>query len=252
MGFFTSITNSLFGKGGSGTAGEGVAAAKEYGAQATFNPYTVRTGFGGTSYDKDTGFQSNLSPELLQALSQSTSGYTDVLSAFQGFSPEERAQSIFDEQVAMLTPAITQMVQQQRGSLFGSGRLGQTLASEAQGLGEGGGLLNVGDVALNRSISQAYAPLAANARTQAMAEYGQLGQLSGGLMSNIANLTGLEQNLLGMGGTLEAQRGASYLGAGNLITGAYGTKAGIDQQQRGQNADFIGGMISAFAPVPGK
>lgn len=251
MGFFSGITNALFGGGGAGTAGEAVGIARDYASKSVFQPFTVTTGAGTAGYDPSTGFTSQLSPEMQAALSGSLTGAQDVLSAFRGFSPEERAQELVSQQVSMLQPEFERLFSQQATSGFRSGTLGKRMAGQSLGLGEDIGLVNVGDVATQRIISQALAPIAANAQTQALSEYGTLANLSQGLLSGALNITGQEQALLGLGGQLEGMRGASYLGAGNLAISPMLAQAQIQQQQRGQNAGFLGGILSAGATEGG-
>lgn len=246
MGFFSSLTNSLFGKGGSGTAGEAARIAREYADQSTFKGFTVRSALGESGYDPTTGFTSTLSPEMQAALTGTLGGSEEVLSAFRDFDVGRRAEEITGQQVAMLQPEFERLFSQQATEGFRSGTLGKRLSGQVLGLGSDIGPVNVGDVATQRIISQALAPIAAQAQTQALGEYGQLAQLGTGLLSGALGITGAQQAQLGLGGQLEGMRGASYLGAGNLAVSPMLAQAQLQSTQRGQNAGFFGSVLGGF------
>jgi hypothetical protein len=246
MGFFSSITNSLFGKGGSGTAGEAVARARELAPGARFNPYTVRSGTGTTGYTGDGQFFTQLSQPYQDLLGSSLGGAQNLLSQFQEFDPSARAGEIYGEQAALLQPAFEQQATQLQNRLFGGGRLGLRLAGESQGLGAGSGMVQPDALGLGRQQQLTLAQLASGARGQALGEQAQLGQMAGGLFNIAQGVSGLENQLMGMGLNAEQARAVAYLGAANMELAPYTAKATIEQQQRGQNADFFGNLIGGF------
>lgn len=104
------LTNSLFGRGGAGTAGEAVARARELGAEAVFKPYTVTTG-SGTSQYADGELQARLSAPY-EGLRQGSLGAAGSL-------------------LPMLTGAITQAPAQFGGYGQGLMDLAATQAAQA-------------------------------------------------------------------------------------------------------------------------
>ena len=75
-----SVVSGLFGKGGSGTAGEAVARARALAPGARFNPYTVRTGTGTAGYTGDGQFYSELSQPYQNLLGTTLGGAQGLLS----------------------------------------------------------------------------------------------------------------------------------------------------------------------------
>jgi len=246
------ITNALFGKGGAGTAAEAVARARELGTGARFNPYTVTTSVGRTSYDPASGqYQTTLTSPLQQILTQATTGAGSLFGLATEFDPSVRAAEIFEEQAGLLTPAFEQQATALQNRLFGSGRLGLRLAGESQGLGAGSGMVQPDALGLGRSQQQVLAQLAPMARQQAYGEQQSLIGMATNMLNAGLQLGQVENNLMSLGLSAEQARAAAALGAANMELAPYTTKATVEQQQRGQNADFIGGVISAFAPKPG-
>jgi hypothetical protein len=174
-----SIVSGLFGKGGSGIAGQGIEEAARRAESAYFKPYTVRTGTGTTSYG-DGGFSTQLSPEYQALLGQALTGAGGLLSQFQGFDPSQRAAEIYGEQAALLQPGFEQQATALQSRLFGGGRLGLRLAGESQGLGAGSGMVQPDALGLGRAQQQTLAQLAAQSRGQALGEQAQLGQMAQG------------------------------------------------------------------------
>ena len=246
------ITNALFGKGGAGTAGEAVARARELATGARFNPYTVRTSVGSTAYDPTTGeYQTTLSGPLQSILTQATTGAGSLFGLLTEFDPSARAADIFEEQAGLLQPKFEQQATELQSRLFGSGRLGLRLAGESQGLGVGSGMVQPDALGLGRAQQQTLAQLAPLARQQAYGEQQSLIGMATSMLGAGLQLGQVESNLMSLGLTAEQARAAASLGAANMEIAPYTAKANIEQQQRGQNADFIGGVISAFAPKPG-
>ena len=241
------ITNALFGKGGAGTMGEAVARAKELGQGARFNPYTVRTSAGSTAYDPTTGtYQTTLSGPLQSILTQATTGAGSLFGKLTEFDPEARAADIFTQQAELLTPQFEQQAVALQNRLLGTGRLGLRLSGESQGLGAGGGGVQPDALGLGRQQQQTLAQLAPMARQQAYGEQASLQQLATGMLGAGLQLSQVENNLMSLGLTAEQARAAASLGAANMELAPYTAKANIEQQQRGQNAEFIGGLTSSL------
>ena len=242
-----SLVNSLFGKGGSGIAGDAIARARELGAQSVFRPYTVTTGSGSSQYLGDGQYQTTLSQPYQNLLGTSLSGASNLFGQLADFDPSRRAQEVFGEQSALLQPEFQRQAIDLQQGLFGSGRLGLRLAGESQGLGAGSGMVQPDALGLGRAQQQTLAGLATQARNQAFGEQAQLGELAGGLLQSGLNISGLERQLMEAGLNAEqARAGAAYM-SGQMQLSPYANAATIAQQQRGQNADFFGALAGAAA-----
>jgi hypothetical protein len=79
-------------------------------------------------------------------------------------------------------------------------------------------------------------------QAQQQQQFANMLGLQQGLFGQGTTLAGLEQALMAQGLDAETARTAAAYGAGNLALSPYNTAATIAQQQRGQNADFIGGL----------
>ena len=246
-----SVVSGLFGKGGSGTAGEAVARARELAPGARFNPYTVRTGTGTAGYTGDGQFYSELSQPYQNLLGTTLGGAQGLFEQFGSFDPSQRAAEIYGEQAALLQPSFEQQATQLQQGLFGSGRLGLRLAGESQGLGAGSGMVQPDALGLGRAQQQTLAQLAAGSRQQAFGEQAQLGQMAAQALQSGMGISGLEQSLMGMGLNAEQARAAASLGAAQLELQPYGMKAQIEQDQRGQNASFFGALAGAAGTALG-
>lgn len=240
-----SVVSGLFGKGGAGTAGEAVARARALAPGARFNPYTVRTATGTTGYTGDGQFFSELSQPYQNLLGTALGGAQGLFEQFGAFDPSQRAAEIYEEQSALLQPAFEQQATQLQSRLFGGGRLGLRLAGESQGLGAGSGMVQPDALGLGRAQQQTLAQLAAGSRQQAFGEQQALGSMAAQALQAGMGISGLEQSLMGMGLSAEQARAAAALGAANLELAPYATQAQIQQQQRGQNAGFFGGLLGA-------
>ena len=239
-----SITNALFGKGGSGTAGEAINVARDFAEKGQFRPYTVTTSTGRTSYDPATGgYQTTLSSPLQSLLTQATTGAGSLFGQVADFDPNVRAADIFSEQAALLQPEFERQATDLQSRLFGSGRLGLRLAGESQGLGTGSGMVSPDALGLGRAQQQTLAQLAPLARQQAYGEQQSLIGMANSMLGAGLQLGQVESNLMSLGLSAEQARAAAALGAGNLAVAPYTTKANIEQQQRGQNAGFFGSVI---------
>jgi hypothetical protein len=191
-----SLVNSLFGKGGSGIAGDAIARARELGAQSVFRPYTVTTGSGSSQYLGDGQYQTTLSQPYQNLLGTSLAGASNLFGQLADFDPSRRAQEVFGEQSALLQPEFQRQAIDLQQGLFGSGRLGLRLAGESQGLGAGSGMVQPDALGLGRAQQQTLAGLATQARNQAFGEQAQLGELASGLLQSGLNISGLEQQLM--------------------------------------------------------
>ena len=248
------ITNALFGKGGAGTAAEAVARARELGKEAVFNPWTVTTGSGTSQYLGDGQYQTTLSQPYQDILGTSLAGAGNLFERAASFDPSARASEVFGEQAALLQPQFEQQATALQNRLFGSGRLGLRLAGESQGLGAGSGMVSPDALGLGRQQQQTLAQVAANARTQAFGEQGQLQQLASGMLQSGMGISQLEQALMAQGLNAETARAAAAYASGTMQLDPYKTQAQIEQEQRGQNAGFFGSIVGAagmaMAPTP--
>lgn len=240
-----SIVSGLFGKGGSGTAGEAVARARELAPGARFNPYTVTTGTGTSGYTGDGQFYSTLSQPYQDLLGTTLGGAQGLFEQFGAFDPSQRAADIYQEQAALLQPAFEQQATQLQNRLFGSGRLGLRLAGESQGLGAGSGMVSPDALGLGRAQQQTLAQLAAGSRQQAFGEQAQLGSMAAQALQSGMGISGLEQSLMGMGLNAEQARAAAALGAMQAELAPYSTKAQMEQKQQEATAGFFGDLAGA-------
>jgi len=241
------ITNALFGKGGAGTAEEAVARARELGKEAVFKPFTVTTGSGTAKYLGDGQYQSTLSQPYQDILGTSLAGAGNLYERLAAFDPSARASEIFGEQSALLQPEFERQATNLQNTLFGSGRLGLRLAGESQGLGTGSGMVQPDALGLGRAQQQTLAELMAGARGQAYNEQGQLANIAGGLLQSGQSITALENQLLAQGVDAETARAAAAYASGNLQIDPYKTLANIEQEQRGQNANFFASLVGSAA-----
>ena len=241
-----SVVSGLFGKGGSGTAGEAVARARELAPGARFNPYAVRTGTGTTGYRGDGQFYSELSQPYQDLLGTTLGGAQGLFEQFGSFDPSQRAADIYQQQAALLQPSFEQQATQLQSRLFGGGRLGLRLAGESQGLGAGSGMVQPDALGLGQAQQQTLAQLAAGSRQQAFGEQAQLGQMAAQALQSGMGISGLEQSLMGMGLNAEQARAAAALGAGQMELQPYATKAQMEQEQQKANAAFWGNVAGAI------
>ena len=242
-----SVVSGLFGKGGSGIAQQGIEEAARRAEKAYFRPYTVTTATGTTSYG-DGGFSSQLSPEYQALLGTTLGGAENLFGQFTGFDPAVRAQQIFAEQAAGLTPEFQKQATALQSRLFGGGRLGLRLAGESQGLGAGSGMVQPDALGLGQAQQQTLAQLAAGSRQQAFGEQAQLGQMAAQALQSGMGISGLEQSLMGMGLNAEQARAAAALGAMQAELSPYATQADMQQRQQESTAGFFGAAAKAAAP----
>jgi hypothetical protein len=240
-----SIVSGLFGKGGSGIAGQGIQEAARRAESAYFKPYTVTTGMGTATYSPDTGFATTLSPEYQRILGTALGGAEGLFGQVAAFDPSARAAEVYQEQAALLQPEFQRQATELQSSLFGTGRLGLRMAGESAGLGRDSGMVSPDALGLGRAQQQTLAQLAAQSRAQAFGEQAQLGQLASGLLGAGAQISGLEQALMAQGLSAEQARAAAALGAGNLAISPYATAADMAQRQQEATAGFFGSLAGA-------
>ena len=245
-----SVVSGLFGKGGSGIAGQGIEEAARRAEKAYFRPYTVTTATGTTSYGDD-GFSAQLSPEYQALLGTTLGGAQNLFGQFTGFDPAVRAQQIFAEQAAGLTPQFQQQATALQSRLFGGGRLGLRLAGESQGLGEGSGMVQPDALGLGQAQQQTLAQLMAQSRGQAFSEQAQLGQMASGLLGAGTQISSLEGALIAQGLSAEQARAAAALGAGQLAVAPYSTAADMAQRQQESTAGFFGSLAGGIGAAMG-
>ena len=245
-----SVVSGLFGKGGSGIAGQGIKEAARRAESAYFKPYTVTTGTGTTSYGND-GFNVSLSPEYQKLLGTSLGGAQGLFDQFASFDPSARAGEIFGEQSALLQPEFQRQATELQSTLFGRGTLGKKLAGESVGLGRGAGMVQADALGLGQAQQQTLANLAAQSRNQAFGEQAQLGQMATGALQSALGISNLEQSLMGMGLNAEQARAAAALGAGNLAISPYATAADMAQRQQESNAGFFGSLVGGIGTAGG-
>jgi hypothetical protein len=239
-----SITKSL--------TGGGKAAQPQAMKEAQLQPYSYTSLIGNTSGEKGKdgayNFSTELTPQLQSLyaqgqrqaepfLSQYLSELQSPVSRFdyQYGDPRQREQEIFNQQAALLQPAFNQQNINARDTMFGTGRMGLSLAGGAVGAGAGTGLMNPDMYANNLAQSRALAELAPEARRlreqEQQAEFKRqesrfilgsgadqqrLENLLGGYGASYGTLKdvfGLEQELLGNRARLEQIRSDAMIGS---------------------------------------
>jgi hypothetical protein len=237
------LTNALFGKGGAGTAEEAIGRARELSKDTVFKPFTVTTGSGTGQYLGDGQYQATLSQPYQDILGSSLAGAGSLFDQAAAFDPSQRAQEVFGEQSALLRPEFQRQATELQSSLFGSGRLGLQLAGQSQGLGAGSGMVSPDALGLGRQQQQTLAQLAAQSRQQAFGEQAQLQQAAAGMLQSGLAVSGLEQALLAQGLDAETARAGAAYASGQMQLAPYQNLAQIQQEQRGQNANFFGSAL---------
>ena len=224
-----SVTKSIFGS--KPKAGKPMAGAQ-------FQPFGYTSLTGTATGERDGNkftFSQELSPEL-QALygygqEQSQPFLSQYLQQAQapvaGFDfnadPRAREAEIFQQQQALLQPALLQQQTQLQNNLFGSGRMGLQLAGGAAGAGAGAGMVNPDAYGLGLAQSRAIAELAPQARIMAQQEQ-ELGY-DQALNTFLTNREGQQQLLqnLGMG----------YEGAFGTVGELYNLESALTAQSAG-------------------
>lgn len=291
MPWFERMGFILYGGGGKGgrrnraargLLDEGVNLAR----QGTFKPFALTTSlgtatggpsgeFGVTTQQPFTGIQQTALTGAQGLLGQAegalarTPGQIDFT-----FDPLAAQQQMFSEQSALLDPVFAQQRSQLQNQLFGSGRMGLSLAGES--VGAGGGMVQPDAFGLGRAQSQTLAELAAQTRQQAAQEQLQrFGVSAEQLQLNEALQQQRAQNLLsggvgmfGVGAGVnelelanlqaalasEQARGASFLGASSGLTNAAQQRAGMNQSGggKGLGGAILGGFGTALGgPIGG-
>jgi len=240
------ITNALFGEGGAGTAGEAVSRARELAPGVRFNPFTVRTGAGSASYTGNGQFSTTLSEPYQNLLSTTLSGANRLFQDASTFDAGQRGAELFRERADLLQPEFEKQAVDLQNRLFGSGRLGLRLAGESQGLGTGSGMVQPDALGLGRQQQQTLAQLATTTRAEALNEQAQLQDLATNLINTGMSINEMERLLLAQGVDSETARATAQLASAQLELEPYGVLSQVQQDQRGQNAQFVGGLASSL------
>jgi len=228
------------GKGGGGGGGidPQVAALAQ---QGTFKPFALTTSAGTGFGNADGQFGASSSDQFAQAQRDALGGVNSLVpqiadsfgrpaDEFSFDSDINKAQeSLFKQQASLLQPQFTQQNQQLKNDLFGSGRMGLSLAGSAVGAG-GGGFVSPDAFGLSQSQNQTLANVAAQTRQQALGEQQQQ--------------FGIDQGVFGTNQALEQQRSQNLL-AGSQ--GLFGLGQGVSQQElellkAGINAESLRGQ----------
>lgn len=245
-------------------------------AGAQFQPYSYTSLVGNTSGTKEEdggyNFSAELTPQLQSLyeqgqqqaepfLSQYLSELQSPVSRFdyQYGDPRQREQEIFNQQAALLQPAFNQQNINTRDTMFGTGRMGLSLAGGGLGAGAGTGLVNPDMYATNLAQSRALAELAPEARrlreAEQQAEFKRqesryilgsgadqqrLENLLGGYGASYGTLRdvfGLEQELLGNRAKLEQVRSDAMVGSAQAGRNLY--------QPSSSGGGFLGSLFGS-------
>jgi hypothetical protein len=238
--------------------------------KGTFKPFTITTS-GGTAFGREGEFGAAASPAFQQIQQGALAGTQQLLPSIAGALGREvtpfefqtdadrLTQDYFTQQQALLQPAFEQQRQQLQSDLFGSGRMGLSLAGSAVGAGEG--MVNPDAFGLARAQSQTLGELASQSRQQALQDAAARYALESGVyginqqaeqqraQNLLAGTTGLfglgtgvsdmELALLSGGLTGEQVRGASYTDAAAALA------AGKEQQSSGGGKGLLGTVAGA-------
>lgn len=250
--------------------------------EAQFKPYTYTNAAGTTAStlgsDGSYNVTSNIDPRL-DRIGSSGLDYSDqFLNSFMGQAARDIPQfswrddvdgtsrRLFEEQSQLLKPAFEKQRQELQSDLFGSGRLGLKLASDAAG-SVGGGMVNPDAYGLGRAQSQALGEVAMDSRRAAVneeqdrfnrlmesynanqnAQQAQMkNYLTGytGGMGAFENVLGFEDELVNRGLTIEDLRAnaqASSANAGSSLAQA-GTRTGGSKGLLGSAMSSFGGAM---------
>lgn len=263
------------GKGGGGGGASLNAEVANVARQGTFKPFTISTS-GGTAFGKEGEFGAAASPEFQQAQQSALAGVNQLLPSIAGAfgrettpfefntNADQLTQNYFAQQMGTLAPQFEQQRQQLKGDLFGSGRLGLSLAGSAVGAGEGT-MVNPDAFGLAQAQSNAMVGAYNQARQNALADAQQRYALESGVyninqaaeqqraQNLLAGATGLfglgtgvtdqELAILSGGLTGEQVRGASYTDAAAAMA------AGSQQRQSSGGKGLLGSAIGAGAQL---
>lgn len=248
MPWFESKGFILYGGGGKGGDAPDVdPRIAQYSAEARFRPFSLTTsagrGFGGP----DGQFGATASQPFQNIQQLGLAGAQQTLPALQqqtmrGVTPfdfntnvDQLTQDYFTQQSQLLQPAFAQQRNQLQNDLFGSGRMGLSLAGGSIGAGEGSGMFQPDAFGLGRAQSQTLGELGAQSRQMAL--------------SDAQSRLGLEQGVLGTQEQLQQQRFENLLRGGTGMFG-YGTSVADLEQSLLRNAlagETARGMASSNA-----
>ena len=259
------------GKGGSEGGFQTNQQVADLANQGTFKPYTLTTSAGTGFGNADGTFGANSSDPYAQASQSAMGGANQLIPQISDafgrpadqFSFDsslgDRTNSIFAEQSALLQPQFDQQRMALQNDLFGSGRMGLSLAGQAAGAGNTG-MVNPDAFGLGQAQSQTLANLGAQSRQQALGEQqqqygidsGVFGMNQGLEQQRAQNLMAGSQGLFGLGNAVTEQelkliqaglaneqaRGASYANAANSVA------AGSNYQQGSEGGKGILGTVA--------
>lgn len=235
---FGKIIGGLFGKGGTGTAGQAVTRAKQLAEDIRFRPATIATSVAGAGYDPATGaLTSTLDPALQNIQDIGLGGAGNLFGQVADFDPSQRASQIFGEQAALLEPEFERQRTATRDAAFGSGRLGMLLGGEQPEF-----------AGMAARQAEALANLAANSRQQAYGEMGALSDLGQAQLQAGMTPATFQQTLFAPMLDTETARSAAQYAAGQLELDPYATKAQMQQDDKRGSMDFVGSLFGAVAP----
>ncbi len=206
-----------------------------------------------------------LQPELLAAIKDRPDSF-----AFD-YDPRTAAKEYYTEQAGLLEPQFAQQRQDLKNDLFGTGRMGLSLAGESMGAGVGSGMVSPDAFGLGQAQSQTLAGISAGARERALAEQQGLFALqsgayglnqgaqqqylqnlqggSAGLLGQGAGISELEMNLINQGLGIESLRSGALSEAAKA--GAY-LKAPEKKSGKGGLGSLVGGVAGSFFSPMGK
>jgi hypothetical protein len=236
---------------------------------ASFEPYSITTSTGTSSYTPEEGFTASLNPQLAALMNQMGTGATNLFgqaqsalgqinpgstsyTAFQGpgmglaqgtnFSAnvpsiDQATQNYMDAGMASLSPQFEQMNQNLKSSLFGSGTGGLKIAGGALGLGADSPMVNPMVNQVSGAQSRALTDLFANSRQRAMAEQQQAFGQSLGTEQQRMNALGqlFGQNLQGFQTNFGNQQ--------QLNQSLFGNQMALAQAQQGLGQGMFGNML---------
>ena len=197
---------------------------------------------------------SGLQPELLSAIKDRPGAFSF------DYDPRAAASEYYTEQAALLEPQFAQQRQALKSDLFGSGRMGLSLAGESMGAGAGSGMVSPDAFGLGQAQSQTLAGISAGARERALAEQqglfalesGAYGLNQGAQQQYLQNLLGGSAGLMGQGAgvsELEMNLINQGLGIEQARSGALGAAAQAGAQLRApeKKESGKGGLFGSIA-----
>lgn len=247
--------------------------------RANFKPVTLTTGVGSaklTGGDNGLTIDGQLDPRLqaLQDLGFGSAGdwfnkYQEGLNLYQPrvlgaqWDPNAATNSYYQSQMDIMRPEMARQNEALKQSLFGSGRLGLQLASQAAGAGEGNGMVNPDayglSLAQNRAMNEAYNTSRQKGLAEQSAMLGFLGTQDASQLGLLKDYLGAGTGMFNLGSrvndqlmdliknamNLEVQRSGTY--TGNSTVTNTGQQETLGSQMAGALAPKIGGAVGDWA-----